>query len=194
MATARAHGASSASATANGTSVDAATEHDQADETADLQYGLLLFFAEALAEVCALPAWDDQCVELAFDKIKEWAILSSEHALYDEAALLKHKELWNLVTCDKNGNEREHSFFAWCRKNYAIREAAGIAKEHAASETEASQWFKIEDAHGARHCRPDMQSRFACFCNFDEQWFRNEANIFRLHPNSIPNHSKSSPK
>ena len=200
MSVAKARRASSASATANDTSVVAATEHDQAGETVDLNYELLLFLAEAIREVCEWGVCDQTCIDMAFRKVDECFI--ADHALYDEPALLKHKEIWDMVRLDKHGNEKDNSFFAWCRKVAAIREADGIAQEQTASEDQGRKWYKIEDAHGASHRRPDMQSLFACFCNCDEQWFRNEANILKipepfwnhLVPKSIQSRFQESPK
>ena len=55
MATATAHGASSASATADGTSAVTATEHDQAEQTVDLFYELAVFLSDALVDDCTWP-------------------------------------------------------------------------------------------------------------------------------------------
>ena len=180
MLTVSAHGVSSASATANGTSVVAATEHDQAGEMADPTHHLLLFFTEALARVCAWGLVHEECLDLAFAKLEE--CFTADHALFDEPALLKHKEIWDMVRYDKHGKEKENNFFTWCRKIAAIRDADGTSKEPAASCDQERKCYKIEDAHGASHRRPHMQSLFACFCKCDEQWSRNEATIFRMHP------------
>ena len=191
MPAAKARGASCANATANDTSVVAATEHDRAGETADLKYELVFFLADAIAEVCHWGLCDQKCEELAIAKLNER--FTADRALYDEPALVKHKEIWDMVRYDKHGNEEKNNdFFGWCRKIAAIRDADGIAQEHTASEDQVRKWYKIENAHGASHRRPDMQSLLACFCNCDEQWFRNEANIFRMHPNTIQHHVKTS--
>ena len=172
------------------TSVVAPTEHDQAGEISDTTYLLLVFVCEALSRIWKGGVLDEKGLDMAFAKLDE--CFTADQALFDEPALLKHKEIWDMVRYDKHGKEKENNFFTWCRKIAAIRDADGISEEHAASEDQESKWYKIEDAHGASHRRPDMKSLFACFCKCDEQWFRNEANIFRMHPNSIQNHLKTS--
>ena len=121
----------------------------------------------ALRQVCAYGVVDNQYLDLAFDQLEECFI--ADQTLFDEPALLQHKAIWNVVMYDKHGNEKENNFFLWCRKIFAIRDADGVAKEHTASETQERKWYKIEDVHDASRRRPDMQSRFVCFYNCDEQ-------------------------
>ena len=154
-------------ATANDTSVAAATEHDQARETTDLNYDLLLFFVEALSNITPGGVAHEEYIDVAWTTLDE--CYTSDQHLFDEKALLKHKEIYDMMKYDKQGKEKKNIFFVWCRKIAQIRDSDGIAREHTASEDQESKWYKIEDAHGASRRRPDMQSRFACFCKCDEQ-------------------------
>ncbi len=82
----------------------------------------------------------------------------SDHhdALYNEAALLKQKEMFDMVRYDKAGKPRENQFvysatrhsLKWCRRVAAIRENHSIATEHAeASEHDDPQWYNIWGKH-----------------------------------------------
>ena len=124
-----------ATATAHGSAVTA-TELDQAATD------VLAFLSDALADACTLSSAlaDDMVLE----KIEEWSKSRVDHALYNEPALLKHKEIFDMLTYDKQGKPRENTFLKWCRKVYAIREADGTVQEHAeASEDQVRQWYKI---------------------------------------------------
>ena len=84
MASATAHGASSASATADGTSAVTATEHDQDEQTVDLFYDLAVFLYDALVDACTWPLQDERpLLDLVFEKFEEWTKSRCHHALYN---------------------------------------------------------------------------------------------------------------
>ena len=154
-------------ATANDTSVADATEHNQAEQTTDLNCDLLLLFVEALSNISPGGVARDEYIDVAWTTLDDCH--TSDPNLFDEKTLLKHKEIYHMMKYDKQGKDKKNIFFAWCRKIAQVRDSDGIATEHTASEDQESKWYKIEDAHGASRRRPDMQSRFACFCKCDEQ-------------------------
>ena len=101
-----------ATATAHGSAVTA-TELDQAATD------VFVFLSDAIADARILsPALAD---DMVFEKI-------DHHALYNKPALLKHKDIFNKLTYDKQGEPRENTFLEWCRKVYAIREADGTVQ------------------------------------------------------------------
>ena len=73
MATATEHGASSASATADGTSAVTATELDPDNQTVDLVYDLVLFLSDVLADACtsspASRSAHDECLDMVYEKL-----------------------------------------------------------------------------------------------------------------------------
>ena len=49
------------------------------------------------------------CIDIVFDKIEKWA----HSDLYGEKELRAHARLWDLLTRDKSGKEKEHRFTDW---------------------------------------------------------------------------------
>ena len=148
VATATEHGASSASARARGSSAVTATELGQADDTVDLVYDLLVFLCDAL--IYAFPycsasrSLQEECQNMILEKMEKWSKSSSNDALYNEPALLKHKEIFDILRYDKQGKPRENEFLEWCRNVSAIRATDGTATKYAeASEDQERRWYKI---------------------------------------------------
>lgn len=179
MTTATAHRAYSASATADSMSVVTAAEHDQ-DYTADSTcvvtatehdqddksiaqfYDIVEFLSDALVDVSGSPPFDVRCLDMVLKQMEKWASaeVPSDQYIYNESALLKHKEIFDIARKDKEGNPKEDYFLRWCRKVYAIREAE-VPGHAEASEDQEKQWYKTEDAHGASYRRPPTVSRQA---------------------------------
>ena len=67
------------------------------------------------------------------------ANLSKEYLVYNTPQLVEHKRLWDIVTRDKEGNSKEHSFSDWCRRVASHRANISTATEHAAADEEESQ-------------------------------------------------------
>ena len=63
------------------------------------------------------------------------ATLSKEHLVYNRPQLVEHKRLWDIVTRDKEGNDKEHCFSDWCRRVASYR----TATKHAVAEAEETQ-------------------------------------------------------
>ena len=80
--------------------------------------------------VCCSPRLDADCEDIAFDKITEWSKKHTETTCYGNSEILLHKKMWDVLTRDKQGLRKEHSFVDWCRRIARI-DAEGAATEHA---------------------------------------------------------------
>ena len=108
------------SSSASGT----ATEH--ALKESNLAFNALVnFLVKALHNGRERQFTADDCREMVLNtRVRKW---------YDEAALQKHLELWNLVNLNKDGMKRENTFFLWCRKiaDWARSADEDTATQHA---------------------------------------------------------------
>ena len=152
-ATATEHGASSASATsarADGTSAVTATQQDHNSMVEDLYYGLLIFLRDALADVCSACSPSAsvrmECAWVVYALFDAWCHRAGQryYALFSEPALLKHKEIFDILRYDKKGNPKENCFLKWCRQVHALREAHGTTTKHASpSDDQETRCYKI---------------------------------------------------
>ena len=53
--------------------------------------------------------------------------------------LLEHKRLWDIVTRDKEGNDKKHFFCDWCRRVANHSKNISLATKHTAAEREESE-------------------------------------------------------
>ena len=67
------------------------------------------------------------------------ATMSKEHLVYNMPQLVEHKRLWDIVTRDKEGNDKKHFFCDWCRRVASHSKKISTATEHAAAEAEETQ-------------------------------------------------------
>lgn len=67
------------------------------------------------------------------------ATLAKEELAYNTPQLVEHKRLWDIVTRDKEGNDKEHWFCDWCRRVASHSKKFSTATEHAAAEAEETQ-------------------------------------------------------
>jgi hypothetical protein len=69
-----------------------------------------------------------ECEGIAFQKISEWAAQQDNRRFYNEPALLKHKQMFDIMIYNKEGFVKEFTFIAWCRKVHKLKiEAASTA-------------------------------------------------------------------
>ena len=78
----------------------------------------------------------DECADVVFAKIEEWCLRNDQQTFYDEPALLKHKQMFDIMQCTKEGDIKEDTFLDWCRKMASLRmQVTSTATEHAESST-----------------------------------------------------------
>jgi hypothetical protein len=78
-----------------------------------------------------------ECEDIAFQKISEWADHQDNRRFYNEPALLKRKQMFDIMMYNKEGFVKEFTFIAWRRKIHKLKiEAASTATEHAKSPQE----------------------------------------------------------
>ena len=63
----------------------------------------------------------DECAGVVFAKIEEWCLRNDQQTFYDEPALLKHKQMFDIMQYTKEGNAKEDTFLEWCRKFGSLR-------------------------------------------------------------------------
>ena len=76
---------------------------------------------------------EDDCIDIVE------ATLSNNPLFYSTPQLVEHKRLWDIVTRDKEGNDKEHCFSDWCRRVASHSKNISTATEHAAAEAEETQ-------------------------------------------------------
>ena len=109
---------------------------DRADKTMEqLAFNLAEFLTYLLRELCCSPRLEAECEDMVFEKITEWACAQEGTRFYGESELLQHKKMWDIMTRDKDGMPKEHSFCEWCRRiaMHSTRNTAACsaATEHA---------------------------------------------------------------
>ena len=120
---------------------------DRADNSLNnLVVKLAEFLTYVLQDLWNIPGFDDEhtrgadfCIDIVYQKIGEWAkwVDPDGRAFYTETELLLHKQMWDLVTRDKDGNEKDHYFTDWCRRvaSHSSVHTPSIATEHAAADS-----------------------------------------------------------
>ena len=137
-----------------------ATEHalgldavaiDRADTSIDnLVVTLFRFLTYILQDPFCTPGFMHATEQLEIDCIDivhEPMAKSDEHGClrYTEQQLLVHKKVWNVVTRDKEGRDKEHFFSDWCRRVASHSNAdrhPSTATEHATEDIEKSIYFR----------------------------------------------------
>ena len=95
--------ASATSARADGTSAAASTQQDHNSMVGDLYYELLIFLRDALADVCDAPSPATsvraECGYMVYVHLEAWNNRTEQryYALFSEPALLKHKEIFDVL-------------------------------------------------------------------------------------------------
>ena len=51
-----------------------------------------------------------ECADVVFAKIEEWCLRNDQQTFYDEPALLKHKQMFDIMQYTKEGNANEDTF------------------------------------------------------------------------------------
>jgi hypothetical protein len=86
---------------------------------------------------------EQECEEIAVQKITEWSHKQDYHAFYDEPALLLHKKMFDIMNRGKWGLPKENTFVRWCRrvnKHKATSTTTGsTAAEHAQATSTATE-------------------------------------------------------
>ena len=117
----------------------------------DLIDNLFQFILDVMVAHSKSPSREEICAEMVFAKIMKY-----EEVLNDPE-LLKHKQIFNMLMRDKEGNAREHDFLGWCRKVAEIRRVNKLYRKHCETDAEMeekdSYAYKIEDADAASHRR-----------------------------------------
>ena len=116
----------------------------------NLCLALLQFLSQALQDVMVqskrvlhATAWaksmDDicnECDDMVFEKIEEWSQREDNQTFYNEAALLEHKQMFDIMQFTKEGYAKENTFLPWCRKAASLRALwASTATDHAEPDT-----------------------------------------------------------
>ena len=79
------------------------------------------------------------CLSIVVEKITEWSQRKRSTEWYGEKELLLHKRMWDILTRDKSGREKEQSFTDWCRRVASHSKKTSTATEHAAAESSATE-------------------------------------------------------
>ena len=87
---------------------------------------------------------EEQCEDIVFEKIAEWAGRYSETHFYSEPELLIHKKMFDIMTRNKEGLSKENTFIEWCRRVHRHTKAPStavpsIATEHAEAASTATE-------------------------------------------------------
>ena len=90
---------------------------DRANHTLEhLVFNLGEFLTHLLRELCCSPRLEADCEDIVFEKIAKWAWTQAGRHFYGESELLLNKKMWDIMTRDKDGLPKEHSFADWCRR------------------------------------------------------------------------------
>ena len=78
----------------------------------------------------------DECADVVFATIEEWCLRHDQQTFCDKPALLKHKQMFDIMQYTKEGNAKEDTFPEWCRKIASLRmQVTSTVTEHAKSST-----------------------------------------------------------
>ena len=75
---------------------------------------------------------DEDCENIVFDTIASESFFVQ--TFYDEPALLLHKQMWDIMSRNKEGLAKENMFIEWCRRVQRHTEAASTASPSTATE------------------------------------------------------------
>jgi len=75
---------------------------------------------------------EEDCENIVFDTIASGSFF--EQTFYDEPALLLHKQMWDIMSRNKEGLAKENMFIEWCRRVQRHTEAASTASPSTATE------------------------------------------------------------
>ena len=76
------------------------------------------------------------CDDMVYAKIEEWSRQHDKQEFYNEPALMKHKQIFDIMKYTKEGFAKENTFLPWCRKINKLRiQVASTATERAESST-----------------------------------------------------------
>ena len=125
-----------------------ATEHAklsitniEGDEVTDAILQQLTKFLTVVA-VDFAPRWCSEEVECAaLEMLIEWAEKRGDEAMLDYNGLMKHSDLFGMMTKDKEGNRKDFLFLDWARKCERIRE---LVKESSGKVTEPGQRVTLD--------------------------------------------------
>ena len=130
---------------ASSSSTGNATEHaldavarDRADESTENLVRILFrflgftFFSILGSQNCSVT--EDDC-----NNIVQETTSKDEQLGYNMLQLLEHKRLWDVVTRDKEGNDKKHFFCDQCRRVASHFKNSGTATERAAAEREEAE-------------------------------------------------------
>lgn len=110
-----------------------ADEDTSDDSMENLCLNLCKVLSRALQDVCNRHATEhalrskasiairDMCDDIVFEKLTEWSGRTGPANLYNEAALLKHKKMVDIMTREKDGTPKENTFLPWCRRIDKLR-------------------------------------------------------------------------
>ena len=70
----------------------------------------------ATEQAMSLDDITDECADVVFAKIEEWCLRSEQQTFYDESALLKHTQMFDVMQYTKEVNTKEDTFLEWRRK------------------------------------------------------------------------------
>ena len=94
--------------------------------------------------------YDDDCVDIVYDQISEWSGRLLDQHFYDEPALLLQKQLWDIISRNKEGLAKKKTFMEWCRRVHMHTEAASTASASTAAEHAEATSTATE--HAESHC------------------------------------------
>ena len=127
---------------ASSSSTGNATEHaldavarDRADQSTENLVRTLVrlldstFFSILRSQNCSVT--EDDCNDIVQETTSK-----DEQLGYNMLQLLEHKRLWDVVTRDKEGNDKKHFFCDWCRRVANHSKNISPATKHAAAERE----------------------------------------------------------
>jgi len=75
---------------------------------------------------------DEDCENIVFDTIASESFFVQ--TFYDEPALLLHKQMWDIMSRNKEGLAKENMFIEWCRRVQGHTEAASTASPSTAAD------------------------------------------------------------
>ena len=89
--------------------------------------------AKALDDLMQIRA---ECNAIVVATVDKWREHKELRGFCGERLLLKHKEMFDLMQCTKEGDGKENTFFDWCRKVASLREQMTSAPTD-------TNWYKV---------------------------------------------------
>ena len=94
-------------------------------------------------------------------------------SMYDDAELVMHKQMWDLMKYDKCGKLKNNNFVEWCRKVYELRQEYQEHKkqnEEIASANATEHWQKRRADHATEHGKETHKDKAVRECT---EWYHN---------------------